>query len=293
MTTARRPFSVRAGLTAATHDGPYEGAPQHLEAPLQQWVLHALTLPGGMHYDVFTAKTVCLRLRIPAQPGSDPDYVSPLTAARGTDLLDVIDAVLCVRAGWVRKHHQQAADAVSIAGLSHILNEGGSAYRVMDDHAGLEERVTPAAREAVRRTIAEAQAATTVGSAADHLDTAWRAAYGRNPDPVRAYSEAIKAVESAAQSVVQPNHPKATLGTMRGEIRGARNKFRSALHTPAGSDPVAAVEAMMSALWGGQTSRHGGQAATVAETLDAARAAVHLAATLVQWFLSGAVMRTP
>jgi hypothetical protein len=49
----------------------------------------------------------------------------------------------------------------------------------------------------------------------------------------------------------------------------------------------------MRALWEGQTSRHGAQTAAVPETLEAARASVHLAATLVQWFISGAVVRTP
>lgn len=47
----------------------------------------------------------------------------------------------------------------------------------------------------------------------------------------------------------------------------------------------------MRALWQGQTSRHGGQTPTSPETLEAARAAVHLAATIVQWFTSGAVTR--
>lgn len=46
-------------------------------------------------------------------------------------------------------------------------------------------------------------------------------------------------------------------------------------------------------LWDGQTSRHGKQTGTVPETLEAARAGVHLAAALVQWFVSGAVVRTP
>ncbi|MYV48403.1 hypothetical protein GT031_23235 [Streptomyces sp. SID2888] len=131
------------------------------------------------------------------------------------------------------------------------------------------------------------------GSAADHLEAAWKAAYGRGPDAVRAYSEAIKAVESAAHAVVQPNNAKATLGTMLGEIRNARHKFTAAVPTPVGGDPIAPAEAMMRALWDGQTSRHGAQTATVPETLEAARAGVHLAAALVQWFVSGAVVRIP
>ncbi|MGW3328551.1 hypothetical protein [Streptomyces virginiae] len=119
------------------------------------------------------------------------------------------------------------------------------------------------------------------------------AAYGRSPDPVRAYSESIKAVEAAAHAVIQPNNAKATLGTMLGEIKNARHKFTTVLSTPAGSDPIAPAEATMRALWEGQTSRHGAQHATVPETLEVARAGVHLAAALVQWCLSGAVTRTP
>ncbi len=49
----------------------------------------------------------------------------------------------------------------------------------------------------------------------------------------------------------------------------------------------------MCTLWEGQTSRHGAQTETVPETLEAAPAGVHLAAALVQWFVSGAVIRTP
>jgi hypothetical protein len=95
---------------------------------------------------------------------------------------------------------------------------------------------------------------------------------------VRAYSEAIKAVESAAHSVIQPRNTKATLGTMLGELRTARHKFGTALVTAAGKDPILPVEEMMRALWEGQTSRHGAQTATVPETLDASRAATRLAA---------------
>ncbi|MFI6063456.1 hypothetical protein [Streptomyces sp. NPDC051286] len=137
-----------------------------------------------------------------------------------------------------------------------------------------------------------ASAEPSAGSAAEHLATAWQAAYGLHPDPVRAYSEAIKAVECAAHSVIQPNHARATLGTMLGEIGNARAKFRTAISTPAGGDPIAPVEAMMRTLWDGQTSRHGKQTGTVSETLEASRAGIHLAATLVQWFASGAVTRS-
>ncbi|WP_327368677.1 hypothetical protein [Streptomyces sp. NBC_01217] len=173
--------------------------------------------------------------------------------------------------------------------LDRLLSEAGSSYCVNAETNGLELRITPAAREAVKQTVADAAA----GSAAEHLATGWHAAYGLHPDPVRAYSEAIKAVECAAHAVIQPNHARATLGTMIGELKGpSRPKFHTVLSTPSTADPIKPVESMMCALWDGQTSRHGKQTPTVPESLEAARAGVHLAATLVQWFASGSVTRS-
>lgn len=285
MTTGSRPrFSVRAGLAAAPeHDGPFEDVPEHLLVPLQTWVESTLSFRGTHQEN--PARPICLRLRIP--PYTDPRhgvrYVKPLTQTAGTRLLDVVDEVL--GAG--------IPEAYQVGNVINMLDDAGSAYRVNEAKDGLEERVTPAVRDAVRHTIADAASAPAAGSAADHLATAWQAAYGRSPDPVRAYSEAIKAVEAAAHAVVQGNNQKATLGTMLGEIGNARHRFDTTISTPSGKDPMTPVEAMMRALWEGQTSRHGGQSATVPETLAAARAGVHLAAALVQWFVSGAVVRNP
>ncbi len=47
----------------------------------------------------------------------------------------------------------------------------------------------------LRQTVTDAAAAPSAGCAADHLAAAWRATCGLHPDPVGAYSEAIKAVE--------------------------------------------------------------------------------------------------
>ncbi|MFJ9597990.1 hypothetical protein ACIRS3_35250 [Streptomyces virginiae] len=282
MTTGSRPrFSVRLGLVPAPeHDGPFQGVPEHLQASLQKWVRSAFDLGRGD--DVRAAEALCLRMRLAAHRS---DYVSTLADTYDLQLLDVIDRLLELA--------PFSLTARKLETLESLLDDAGSAYRVNEDQDGLEERVTPAVRDAVRQTLTDAAAQTAAGSAADHLAAAWQAAYGRNPDPVRAYSESIKAVEAAAHAVIQPNNAKATLGTMLGEIRNARHKFATALFVPAGGDPIAPAEAMMRALWEGQTSRHGAQSPTVPETLEAARAGVHLAATLVQWFVSGAVVRTP
>ena len=110
------------------------------------------------------------------------------------------------------------------------------------------------------------------------------------PDFGKAYSGFIKAVEAAAYGMIEPNNSKATLGTMLGHMRSYPNHFCPLLPAP-GIAP-AAVIGMMTALWEGQTSRHGGQQPTRPETSQEAYAAAHLAVVLVQWFRSGTVRRT-
>ncbi|MFJ1900403.1 hypothetical protein [Streptomyces sp. NPDC088115] len=280
MTTAPRPrFSVRLGLSQAVDEAPYDGVPKHLHEPLRQWVGSNFT-----DYDS-DATALCLQLRMPVP--TNKTARSQLIATSGWELLDVVDAILGYtgEGGWEGRDGDRT--------LARLLDIAGSAYRVNEDGDGLEERITPAVRDAISQTVTDAEAQPGAESAAEHLSTAWRTAYGLHPDPVRAYSEAIKAVECAAHSVIQPNHGRATLGTMLGEIGNARTKFTTVISTPPSGDPIAPMEAMMRVLWDGQTSRHGKQTGTVPETLEAARAGVHLAATLVQWFVSGAVTRTP
>ncbi|GAB2454330.1 hypothetical protein [Streptomyces incanus] len=279
MTLARPPFSVRIGHNEPYDHAPYDGVPRHLVGALQWWV--------SRHFmpDNEVVVEICLRLRKALLPGQTA--YDALVGADGMELLDVVDVIL----GWEQPEDGEYAE---LGGdyeghLARILDAAGSAYRVNDAGDGLEERIVPGVREAVSQTIDEASTAPDAGSAADHLSLSWQAAYGLHPDPVRAYSEAIKAVESAAHVVVEPNNSKATLGTMLRVIRDASHKFTTTL----GGGSTAPVEAMMRALWEGQTSRHGGQSGTVPETLEAARAGVHAAATLVQWFTSGAVARVP
>ncbi|CAL9332533.1 hypothetical protein SUDANB15_00096 [Streptomyces sp. enrichment culture] len=39
-------------------------------------------------------------------------------------------------------------------------------------------------------------------------------------------------MECAAHAVIQPNHAKATLGTMLGELKNPRHKFSTAIPAP-------------------------------------------------------------
>ncbi|WP_405593914.1 hypothetical protein OG741_37465 [Streptomyces sp. NBC_01410] len=278
--TRRQRFSARLGLANDVDEAPYTDVPPHLLRPLQRWAFGMANRADG-----YIGHTVCLRLRIAVPEDANASWC--LSQLQGIDLLDGVDDILDLLA------ENDVRGLPEVRQLGVLLDDAGSAYRVSDDEGGLETRVSAEVRDAVRQTVSDAAAVPSAGSAADHLATSWKAAYGLHPDPVRAYSEAIKAVESASHAVIQPNHARATLGTMLGEIGNARVKFTTAISTPAGKDPIAPVEAMMRALWDGQTSRHGKQTGTVPETLEAARAGVHLAATLVQWFASRAVARTP
>jgi hypothetical protein len=193
-----------------------------------------------------------------------------LPKGRGVLLLDMIDAALA-----------DGVEEKDANELERLLTDGGSAWRVADDSNSLQRRVNPSAIEAFR-TLAE-------GVAATHLSVAWAAAYGRNPIPSRAYSEAIKAVEAATIPVVLPRDRMATLGKVIGELRHHPERWRLAVRTPEGGTDISTLLAMLRLLWEGQTDRHGTSTAPVPVTAEAAESAVHLAVTLVQWFHSGAV----
>ncbi|WP_410794077.1 hypothetical protein [Kribbella sp. C-35] len=190
-------------------------------------------------------------------------------------MLDLVEVMLD-RYGW---------DAGRARRLDGLLIAANSAYRVRatdTSSAGLEERVAPGVKELVREAVDAAG-----GSAGDHLVNAWNAAYGRKPDAVKAYSEAIKAAEAALAPRVAPQNARQTLGTMIRDVSAKPAKWSFTLDDGSGGG-VAAILQMMRTLWEGQTSRHGGLNPTRAETPDEARAAVHLATGLVQFGASGA-----
>ena len=159
-------------------------------------------------------------------------------------------------------------------------------YAVKSSWDGLELRVLPEIKDQVQQVFNGA-----VGSPGDHLRNAWNEAYGRKADGVKAYSESIKAVESALAPVVSPDNLKATLGTMIKDVESKPEKW--VFSVPDGRvSGVNFVLSTMKVLWDGQTSRHGSASKTEAETDDQARAAVHLAATLVQFAVGGAFARS-
>jgi hypothetical protein len=175
--------------------------------------------------------------------------------------------------------------------LVQLLRHALSVLRVRADGRGLERRASLAAEAAFEAAAGNAEAAADAGSAATHLREAWRCVHALRPDPVKGYSEAIKAVEAAAHSVLDPDKPMATLGIMRRDLEKNLNQFALVIEGPDGRGDAGPLLGCITLLWQGQTSRHGSMRPTRPETLEEAVMAVHLAVMLVQWFTSGAVRK--
>lgn len=257
--------------------------PDHLLTPMWAW------FEGMVTDDSATMRDLGIHLRM-VLPNVDTyagsaqamrQFADTFSGDRGL-MLDAIEFLLerfCDTTLY--RHRRQEAKA-----LENLLDSGNSLFRVKDDLTGLEMRAVPEVQQQVQAVVDSAK-----GSAGDHLADAWNQAYGRSNDPVKSYSESIKAVEASLAPVVSSKNLKATLGTMIGEVRSNPSLYQFAIAEGATSHAVQTVLGLMQVLWEGQTSRHGGVKPTRHETVEEAQAAVHIAATLVQWATSGAFSR--
>lgn len=255
-------------------EDPYEDVPAHLAQPLWDWIEEGLQECASSSYDTSRLLALGLHLRIPLR-GGGYDQVQTLRkhcSESQTNLLTITEAMLELW-GWDRQRAEY---------LQGLLALSNSLYRVTDDWKGLEEVVAPGVKQQVQAVVTSAS-----GSAGDHLTNAWNEAYGRQHDPVKAYSEAIKAVECALAPIISPQNLKQTLGTMIKDVAAKPSKWKFVI-ADGNVGGVDTLLHMMRMLWDGQTSRHGGLTPTRPETLEEARAAVHCAATLVQYGVSGA-----
>ncbi|MGB7447574.1 MAG: hypothetical protein WA892_00440 [Ornithinimicrobium sp.] len=257
------PWRPGRGAQQRALEAAYEDVPPHLAQPLWNWI------NNGFWYHIERLTPVAIRMRetLPADPNPAMQELLRRCDEDSAFMLDLVEAMLELY-GW---------DSGRGTDLRELLVDANSAYTVREDYRGLELRTVPEVKEQVQETVNLA-----AGSAGDHLRNAWNEAYGRHPDPTKAYSEAIKAVESAMAPVVSPMNVKATLGTILKDVERKPSKWEFSI-ADGRADGVDTVLQMMQMLWDGQTSRHGGVAPTRAETPSEAQAAVHLAATLVQF----------
>jgi len=249
-----------------------------MEPAVKQWIRR--------YVDDEMVPLISLHLRLDA--ATRDELIDGWVTPGAVDLLDVVDLALTMTDPPPGPRSPSGLHpAPAWVALERILVAGSSVWRVASDHRSLERRLEPTV------TKAAAEAAPSHTDSARHLAEAWRAVYGRRPDSSKAYSESIKAVEAAAIPVVVPNQAAATLGHVLGQLRANATGWELAILGPGptrATSDAGALVAMLELLLIGHCDRH---APTTPVPPDAAPMALHLAATLVQWFASGAVRKRP
>ncbi len=262
--TTWQPLSQRTeGLQP---DGPYEGVPNHLVAPLARWYVDASKDRDGRWVNGLQNKMANLLRVAVSESWHNGDVSTHLLYVVKKDrdkFLDLVDCRLHL-GGYTRSFILQEA-----------LTSGGSVWKVNEDSTGLERR----ASEELSETV---QAATSPSDeASNQLREAWSNAYGRSGDPSDAWDHAIKAVEALLCPAVVPNKAKPTLGDVLGTLRGNNgNKWRGSLPGKDKDHPVTPVVGALELLWP-NPDRHG-EPNPRPPSAEEARSVVALAAALIQ-----------
>lgn len=279
MTRRHVPLSQRqAGRTATS--GPFQGVPQWLRYSLWVWVDWVFKAESSFNSGLLGRLE--RELRLPLKGSFDWERYEQLEAAVSDPerFLDVVNFLLdTFKNDW-------SDDIEKAAYLDEALAQAGSVWGVAKSHESyrLVERVDPS----VAAAIAEATEPT--DRASQHLSTALAEAYGRDPNASHAYREAVRAVEAIAKPTVTPKDDNATLGKMINSFRDKPEKW-SAVLSPGKGDPVLQIAHTMELLWMAQLDRHGtdDDSKPLNVSIEEARAAVHIAAALVQLFRSNAI----
>lgn len=284
-----RPLGYQ-GEDAAGYDALHDGVPKWMAASLWDWIQHQFTrtainrssFSGNDSYTYFDVELL-----------RDVERVCRFSAPYDETLLSVGMRTLrsAVEAENVEIRlvdYLLSRNGHPDPNLDRLLLESGSAWRVgtRAGRVALVRRIPEGVQDAAGAVMDRA------GHAGGRLAQAWEAAFGVGPDPSKAYSLAVKAVEDAAVPVVTPTDANATLGKIIGTVRDQGTWSLPMTREHASSPSGTTLLAMMQTLWTGQSDRHGGdQDRTVPITQEAAESAVLLAVPLVQWFGSGLVAR--
>ena len=121
------------------------------------------------------------------------------------------------------------------------------------------------------------------------LSEAWHYMFGREPNYSAAYAAAIKAVESIALPMVEPNNKDSTLSKASRVMRDQHWEFQIEAREE-NNVPGGVIQLLMSGLMNSQPDRHGGPDSGVVSK-EKAQAAVYSAVFLIQCFKAGLVRR--
>jgi hypothetical protein len=271
-------------LDEALHDG----VPEWLDQPLRDWLDSALATEGKDGAERL-ARRVLMRLRW-AKDNPRQSYVQRLGFSSGMDLVTVVDAVLQLHPGWELPNLTHGLIFRPLAwSLDETLTDAASLYEIDYQGRCLVRRVDATVQALVDKAVTNATATT-----AEHLRTAWVAAYGLHPDPDKAYDHAVLAIEDQTCPLVSPRNGKPTLGTVIRDLRNQNGQWELSIGDTGTGQPatIDALIDMLDLLWKGQ-SRHAGSSNSRQQTQAEAEAAVHMSAALTQWLTSGVLHRKP
>jgi hypothetical protein len=257
-----------------------DGVPRKLLEPLLDWMKPVLW--SGDDDRVSSQRTQPLELMtdVPIGIPSESwiywdDYSRRFRKMDDQDLLRIVDAILAT--------DLHRAGASNLEGLLRLAKSKWSVGE-RQGKPGLVTRQPEGVQDMMEATI------TGAGTAGQILGRAWGKVHALTPDDAGAYADAVRAVEIAAQKLIEPNNSEATLGSMSAVVRNQgdwRLPLREHDHAPANEMLVY----MMRSLYRGHIDRHGRDDYRDV-THEEALAGVSLAATLVSWLASGLVTRT-
>ena len=280
------PLSEREKPEAERAD-PSEGVPLWLRPSIADWVEDQMKSDSGWDYAAVRKAERSVQIVPPLV--KKPTRVWFVNSHEGDDLLERIRGqgndkmILNLIDYLLRESSEEHRNE-----MDEILKDGKSAWGIgpINGMVGLVRRMEPSFRTTANQAMA--------GDAQHHryLQKAWGAAYGRNPQPDTAYSDAVRAVEAAAIPVVRPSRSPPTLGLVIAEIRDHPKQFATRLNPSPPLEPIEAVRQMLSLLWKSQWDRHGvDDDVPLTVSQQEAEDALALAVTLVRWFDTGAVSR--
>lgn len=260
----------------------HEGIPDWMWSGLLRWVEDRLTGAYGMSDERLQMVERRLRTQLDWARGLNSAWRS-LRDQMSSDpelALDLLSLLVASQHGY--------RDRQNLEVLNGVLGTAGSAWHVRLNENGTGQFERRIGQEQVERF----QVISAEGRHGQHLRTAWTKLYGRDPEASTAYSEAVKAVESAGAQVISPDNDQTTLGQMISHFRDKPSKWL----VPFGESPEqgqTVLLEMMKAVWHGQYDRHGTPDAARPSSVSVpeAEAALHTAITLVHMFASGLVSR--
>lgn len=259
---------TRLSRRALGPDGPYEGVPQHLHAPIAYWFqgLAGYRSRHGMREHRLRDLAMRLRLGVPRDLDAADLMHQLLSRCEQNDelYLDLIDASLDIWSDM--KPHEE---------LASLLDHGGSVWKVDASGTGLVRRVTSEMQEAFNAASQPADLTS------DHLTQAWSLAFGRSANASDAWDHAIKSIETILCPLVEPQRAKPTLGTTLATLEQQKAKWMGVLPGKGLDHPVEEIIGMLRLIWP-NPDRHGAGPGRI-PTIQEGQAAVVLTASLIQW----------